>query len=87
MNELNNNISKCINTVDIEDLIEKKPGQNICWSVAVRINYSDGHLAVGGHYILNLKIDITSDTFSPERHGFQISKRPSIRTVEFVGSA
>ena len=37
MNELNNNISKCINTIDIEDLIEKKPGQNICWSEAVQM--------------------------------------------------
>jgi uncharacterized protein with NAD-binding domain and iron-sulfur cluster len=37
MNELNNNISKCINTIDIEDLITKKPGQNICWSEAVQM--------------------------------------------------
>lgn len=35
MNDLNNNISKCLGTIDIEDLIQ--PEKKVCWSDAVQM--------------------------------------------------
>lgn len=35
MDDLNNNISKCLGTIDIEDLIQ--PEKNVCWSDAVQM--------------------------------------------------